>query len=336
MKNIKLIIGGIFLLVMMFISPKVYAATKHNVVINELMWSGSEISSADEWIELKNTTNNDIDLTDWKLTRIKDGIETEMIKISSGTIKSGGYFLISNSAKDHNFSRGQSILNINPDLVDSAVSLSNDHLQIKLYDQNGNLIDTAGNKEKPLAGNNEKKYSMERNDIISDGVLITSWHTATKRINFDLNRNEKGTPKSANSPPVFTKCENLPSSISNYILNKDCLQADAHVTYVVDGDTINVSLNGEDQRVRLIGIDSPESKKSSDFKVDEPYYQDSKDFIKSKLKNKDIKLLVSATDQYDNYDRLLAAIIIDDQLLNIDSISNGWSRIFWYSFRSNY
>ncbi|MFH1457112.1 MAG: hypothetical protein ABIF17_03280 [Patescibacteria group bacterium] len=33
---------------------------------------------------------------------------------------------------------------------------------------------------------------------------------------------------------------------------------DAYVLYVIDGDTIGVSINGTEQRVRLLGIDAPE------------------------------------------------------------------------------
>ena len=35
----------------------------------------------------------------------------------------------------------------------------------------------------------------------------------------------------------------------------------ATVTHVVDGDTIDVRIGGRDERVRLIGIDTPETKK---------------------------------------------------------------------------
>jgi endonuclease YncB( thermonuclease family) len=35
----------------------------------------------------------------------------------------------------------------------------------------------------------------------------------------------------------------------------------ATVTHVVDGDTIDVQIGGRDERVRLIGIDTPETKK---------------------------------------------------------------------------
>lgn len=39
------------------------------------------------------------------------------------------------------------------------------------------------------------------------------------------------------------------------------LEANAVVEYVVDGDTVDVVIDGRDERVRLIGIDTPETKR---------------------------------------------------------------------------
>ena len=37
--------------------------------------------------------------------------------------------------------------------------------------------------------------------------------------------------------------------------------ANGRIVKVVDGDTVDVSMNGRTERVRLIGIDTPETKK---------------------------------------------------------------------------
>ena len=55
-----LIISAVFL-----INNIIYAASAGDVVINEIAWMGTEASSGHEWIELYNTTGNDIDLTNW-------------------------------------------------------------------------------------------------------------------------------------------------------------------------------------------------------------------------------------------------------------------------------
>ncbi len=41
----------------------------------------------------------------------------------------------------------------------------------------------------------------------------------------------------------------------------EAVEANATVGYVVDGDTIDVVIDGREERVRLIGIDTPETKK---------------------------------------------------------------------------
>ncbi len=41
----------------------------------------------------------------------------------------------------------------------------------------------------------------------------------------------------------------------------DGLEANAVIDFVIDGDTVDVIINGSEERVRLIGIDTPETKK---------------------------------------------------------------------------
>lgn len=328
--NIKRLLTIIFLsgLTVFCFYSRVFSAPNNQIVINELMWTGSKISSSDEWIELENLTDQDIDLSGWK---IKYPNDNEMVSISSGTIPANGYFLIANSDESHQYSGGESILAVVPDYIDSGVSLSNENLQIKLIDQDDNLIDTAGNGDKPLAGNNDKKYSMERNDIIADGTLAPSWHTATDRTNLDSNREEKATPKFKNSPPLFQTITNYPEVLDKYITVGDCLETEGIVNYIVDGDTIDIELNGETRRIRLLGIDAPESKNYSDFKTDEPYCQESKNYLNNLLLGKNVKVIVSndSNAQYDNYERLLAVILLGDEIINISSIKEGLSKTYY-------
>ena len=44
------------------------------VVINELMWSGTSKSTADEYIELRNLTDGKVDLSGWSLTRLNSDV----------------------------------------------------------------------------------------------------------------------------------------------------------------------------------------------------------------------------------------------------------------------
>jgi hypothetical protein len=166
-----------------------------DVLINELMWAGSEMSTADEFIELKNTTGKTIDISGWKIVNYSGDVLTIP---NSRAISPGGYFLISNYDEEN------SIINVKPDFVSTAVSLSNDHLRISLYkgdiNLESNLVDVAGDGKTPFAGDKGSiKKSMERNGEISDVQLKTSWHTCFKSLNLDAETKECATPKADNS-----------------------------------------------------------------------------------------------------------------------------------------
>lgn len=176
------------------------------IVINELLWMGSSASSADEWIELRNVSDQSIDLSNWQLTKKSSGAESLMLTIPAGkSIPANGYFLISNYAETN----ANSVLVVTPDLVDTSVALSNSALQIRLYDATHTLIDVAddgvGN---PAAG----KYissqavfsSMERNPMPGDGMQSSSWHTASRSVGYKAGSPERGTPGSENSNGVPT------------------------------------------------------------------------------------------------------------------------------------
>lgn len=162
-----------------------------DVVINELMWMGMAGNASDEWLELRNMTDQDIDLSGWQLTkkRTSDGAEVLMFTFPVGTtIAGGGYLLISE------FDKANSGLNVDPNLAagtgsdDSAdFALANSNLQIKLYDGDfgggGLLIDSADDGSgTPAAGLTELVggtvyYSMERNATPGDGTQAVNWHT---------------------------------------------------------------------------------------------------------------------------------------------------------------
>src|SRR5689334_2378622 len=122
MRNVLLVacvLAGTF-----FFVQRVHAAEMPSVVLNEMMWMGSSTSSSDEWIELKNTTSEAIDVTGWSLTKLSSGSEVPMLTIPSGIIPAGGFFVISNYDAAH------SRLLADPQLIDTAVSLVNSRLQV--------------------------------------------------------------------------------------------------------------------------------------------------------------------------------------------------------------
>ena len=80
----------------------------------------------------------------------------------------------------------------------------------------------------------------------------------------------------------------------------------------VDGDTVWFIVDGKREKVRLLGIDTPES-----TNIVEEYGKNASSYTCNKLKNaRDIYLEFDInSDKYDKYDRLLAYIFVDDNNL---------------------
>ncbi len=162
------------------------------VVINEIMWSGSNAVPSDEWVELKNNTSSAIDLTNWSIDNLGD-TSTPNISIPSGVISANGYFLIANNIKDN------SVINVDPNLQTSSMELLNTGEQLILKNNNRQTIDTANDSGPWFAGSNiNPKKSMSRNSPSGDGTLSSNWYTSTTSVNLDAEATESATPQTAN------------------------------------------------------------------------------------------------------------------------------------------
>lgn len=96
------------------------------------------------------------------------------------------------------------------------------------------------------------------------------------------------------------------------------------VSYVSDGDTFAVTMDGHDEKVRLIGVDTPETVKPNS--PSECYGKMASDFTKHTLSGQTVRLEADPINQNrDRYDRLLRyAYLPDGSLLNATLISQGY------------
>jgi len=192
------------LLLVLVLAPfsRALATEDNGVVFNEIAWAGSSVSTADEWIELYNDSAEVVDLSDWKIQNLVTG--KVMVTIQSGQIASFGYFLIANNSKDHNFSAGESVLNIDPDLIDSDVSLSNSEFKLGLVDNNSTLMDMVGDEGRPFFGGaqNGVYYSMSRVRPIESGEAVSSWERSIDTANLDSTQFDIASPESSGAPQI--------------------------------------------------------------------------------------------------------------------------------------
>lgn len=97
------------------------------------------------------------------------------------------------------------------------------------------------------------------------------------------------------------------------------------VSRVVDGDTIVVNINGKDEKVRLIGVDTPESVHPNKNKNTE-FGKVASNFTKNLLKGKSVKLEFDVQ-QRDKYGRLLAYVYIGDKMVNKELLTAGMAKV---------
>lgn len=238
------------------------------VVINELMWMGSYGDTNDEWIELKNITSHDIDLSNCVIKNANSGIGPGAhLQIPSGyIIKANDYFLITKKKWD------ETAVNLTADLPPdkglthkSGMNLKNTGEELVLINSSGTTLDTAWKDDViwPAGNNGIVKQSMERNDIPGDGALAENWHTCVDDQCNDITYwraegNNFGTPRAANlseviqaSEPVINTPteENEDNGIIQDVSDVDVNEGNGENKNETDNFLLENNLNSEDDIV---------------------------------------------------------------------------------------
>jgi len=151
-----------------FVAPKIILA---QVVINEVAWMGTETSSANEWIELKNNSNNEVDLTGWQLLSPDGDIkiilgEKDKKGIINKKILPGEFYLLERTDDTSapgavaDFIYAGALSDESSDTKSEGLRLYND--QSILIDEA--LANSGSNNKKWPAGDKNTKQTMERNN----------------------------------------------------------------------------------------------------------------------------------------------------------------------------
>ncbi|WP_018933076.1 thermonuclease family protein [Gracilibacillus lacisalsi] len=99
--------------------------------------------------------------------------------------------------------------------------------------------------------------------------------------------------------------------------------ATATVSRVVDGDTVRIELDGQEETVRLLLVDTPETKHPN-LPV-QPFGPEASEFAVEKLAGKEIQIEFDGPER-DNYDRLLGYIWVDGENFNQLLLEEGFAR----------
>ncbi len=98
----------------------------------------------------------------------------------------------------------------------------------------------------------------------------------------------------------------------------------AKVNRVVDGDTLKVTVENREETIRLLLVDTPETKHPT--KPVQPFGPEASNFAKETLEGKEIGLELDVSER-DKYGRLLAYVWIGDRMFNEMLLEEGLARV---------
>ena len=158
--------------------------SNRKVLFNEIAWMGTDLDSNNEWVELFNNSNEDLNLFNWKILN-----ETGKIRINfpeGSYLPRGSFYLLERTDDD-------SVENISADYIYKG-SLSNNGEWLRIFDGDCNLVDEVNASVslaqdgksgwESLGGDNNSKRTLERN------LNNFGWQTSFS---------PGGTPKKSNS-----------------------------------------------------------------------------------------------------------------------------------------
>lgn len=172
------------------------------IVINEIAWRGTEASPYDEWIELANKTDQEIDINDWILKTTDGNINVKL----TGKIAANGFYLLERATESEvgTIDEDSAIANIAADQIYKG-ALTNRQYQnepgqnLELLDKDNIKIDNIWTL---YAGDNNTSRTSERINIWSNSLFKNNWqsYAGAGSDGKDANGNPVyGTPRAKNS-----------------------------------------------------------------------------------------------------------------------------------------
>lgn len=188
-----------------------FVPEQFNVVINEIMADPNPAVNLPnyEYVEIKNTTEFDIDLTDWKIVEADD-----TIYFPNSNLGSENYLILcSGSAADELEDYGEVVV-----LSFSSTQINNDGTSLLILDNKNNVIDSI-NFTKDWYQDSEKEdggWSIEKIDPLNNCSGITNWKASEDE--------NGGTPGQQNSVFASNIDNEAPQIIKVEILTENQLK----------------------------------------------------------------------------------------------------------------
>lgn len=173
--------------------------------------------------------------------------------------------------------------------------------------------------------------------IILIGLLSAVLSTNSSNIVDNLKNLSTEIASSIINDNTLNLSDNVKNTLNNYINlsssstsdNTSNISSELYkVVRVVDGDTIIIDYNGTEERVRLIGVDTPESVHPDKEKNTE-FGTTASNFSKELLTDKYVKIELDVQER-DQYGRILAYVYLDDVMVNKILLQKGYAKVATY------
>lgn len=105
----------------------------------------------------------------------------------------------------------------------------------------------------------------------------------------------------------------------------DAKRYDVTFDRAIDGDTLSVKQNGRKKTVRLLLVDTPESKKPNT--PVQPYSLEAAKYTESLVKTCDLSIEHDSKGRYDRYKRELVYLYCGDDMVNEMLVRKGYARV---------
>ncbi|WP_338833980.1 hypothetical protein MHLNE_03530 [Moorella humiferrea] len=165
--------------------------------------------------------------------------------------------------------------------------------------------------------------ALEASSVAPPQVALKETLKRTEKINDTQNDTINQTGQNKSAPAEVYEQTAPPGSVK---------VTPAVVTIVVDGDTVYASLNGREEKVRFIGVDTPESTREV-----EPYGKEAPAYTQQRLAGRQVYLELDVGER-DKYGRLLAYVWLEKpvndseaevraKMYNAELLLNGYAQV---------
>ncbi len=220
-------------------------------------------------------------------------------------------------------------LKIASEVIDNQVEIAG---ETNLPDKTAFLVTLKNNKDKSI----EKATSVKDGKFSLDAIPIEELKSGKQKIELSLSDDQPdsvieiigidgklltGELIDDEKQLIVTAKMDVPSERSP---PSDVKGEKVKVTHAIDGDTIVVDLDGKEEKVRMILVDTPETKHPQ-MGV-QPFGPEAVEFTAKTLEGKTVTLELG-TQERDKSGKLLAYVWIEDKLFNNMLLEKGFARV---------